>query len=171
MKKRRYLIAAICCLYGILNTSCGIFHPPKRDNGYLVGHYYSCGPVALSRALDAYAQKNKVKYNLSRDSKSISIEIQDDRKFIDLVELLVLLDKDTSQITWPNEIKKCLKARSIDVREISDISELKDEIAILLVREKCTIDTYHWIVYPWDSVKYYGDKTVISRMFVLIPKS
>ena len=171
MKNRRYFIAAICCLYGILNTSCGLFHPPARENGYLTSHFYSCGPVALTRALRLYAEKNGITCTKGIDSKSISLEIQDNRKFIDLVEVLVLFDKSASQITWPSEIKKILKARSIEIREIDSTDELKDDIAIILVRKKGTLDTYHWIVYPYHSLMFYGDKTATHQIFVLIPKS
>ena len=171
MKNRRYLIAAICCLYGILNTSCGIFHPPERENGYLVGHYYSCGPVALSRALDIYAQKNNIIYKRHIGSKEISIEIQDNRGSINLIEVLVLLDKDAAQITWPDEIKDRLKARSIQIKEVKSVDDIKDDVAILLVRKRGTLDSFHWIVYPWNPLKFYGDKTVLESIFVLIPKS
>ena len=169
--KKRVAILLICCLYGILTTSCGVFHPAPRENGYLTNHYYSCGPVALSRALDIYSQKNNIKYKLSKNAKDISIEIQDNRKFIDVVELLVLIDRNAGQITWPEEIQSCLKARSIEVREISSADELAEDVAIVLVRKQGTLDTFHYIVYPWSSLNYYGDKTIFERAFVLIPKS
>ena len=171
MKNRRYFIAAICCLYGILNTSCGIFHPPKREDGYLISHYYSCGPVALTCALRLYAKKNGIIYAKGADSKSMSLEIQDNRKCINLVDLLVLFDKDASEITWPSEIKKVLKSRKIEIKELSSTDDLKEGIAIILVRKKGTLDTYHWVVHPWHPLMYYGDKTVTHQIFVLIPKS
>ena len=170
--KKRTLITLILCLYAmVLNTSCGLFHPPNRENGYLTAHYYSCGPVAISRALDLYSEKHGVKFKRKLQPKEISIEIQDSRDFIDVTELLVLFDKQAAQITWPHEMKTYLKAQSITIREIQSTSELNDEVAILLVRKKGTLDTFHWIVHPWDPLKYYGDKTVYEKMFVLIPKS
>ena len=85
--------------------------------------------------------------------------------------MLVLFDKQAAEITWPKEIKQTLKARSISIKEIKSIDDLKDEVAILLVRKKGTLDTYHWIVHPWDPLKFYGDKTVHEKIYVLIPKS
>tara|TARA_R110000751_G_scaffold151931_3_gene256935 strand:- start:598 stop:1113 length:516 start_codon:yes stop_codon:yes gene_type:complete len=171
MKNRRYFIAAICCLYGILNTSCGLFHPPEREDGYLASHFYSCGPQALEIALYKYAAKNGITLKRAWNSKDISLEIQDDRKPIDLIEILVLFDKQASQITWPDEIKKVLNVRSIEIREITSTAELKDDIAIILVRKKGTLDTCHWIVYPHHDLMFYDDDTVMHQIFVLIPKS
>ena len=171
MINRRLFIVAICCFYGILNTSCGIFHPPNRENGYLTSHYYSCGPTALSRAIDLYSTKNGISLKRKIQPKELSIEIQDDRGFLDVTELLILFDKQAAEITWPSEIKKSLKARSITIREITNVNELDDDVAIILVRKKGTLDTYHWIVYPWDELKYYKDKTVFEQIYVLIPKS
>ena len=79
MINKRIFIAVFCCLYGILNTSCGVFHPPNRVDGYLTKHFYSCGPVALSRALEIYSQKNNVTFKRNVQAKEISIEIQDNR--------------------------------------------------------------------------------------------
>ncbi len=171
MINKRIFIAVICCLYGILNTSCGIFHPPNRDNGYFTGHYYSCGPAALSRALDLYGHKYNVTFERTLEPKELSIEIQDKRGFIDVTQLLVLFDKNAAQITWPKEIKESLKARSITVKQVKSIQDINEDIAIILVRKKNTLDTYHWIVHPWDPLKHYGDKTVFEQIYVLIPKS
>ena len=170
MNKRIY-ISIICCLYGIINTSCGIFHPPNRHNGYLTKHFYSCGPVALSRALDLYSKRNNIIVKHKLQPKELSIEIQDKRGFLDVTELLVLFDKQAAEITWPVEMKQALKARNITIRKIQNTDELKDEVAILLVRKKGTLDTFHWIVHPWDPLHYYGDKTVFEEIYVLIPKS
>ena len=170
--KKRTLITLILCLYAmVLNTSCGLFHPPNRENGYLTAHYYSCGPVAISRALDLYSEKHGVKFKRKLQPKEISIEIQDKRGFLDVTELLVLFDKQAAEITWPVEMKRALKARNITIKKIQNTDELKDDVAILLVRKKGTLDTFHWIVHPWDPLHFYGDKTVFEEIYVLIPKS
>ena len=171
MINKRIFIAVFCCLYGILNTSCGIFHPPDRNNGYLTKHYYSCGPVALSRALDLYSKRNNIVVKHKLQPKELSIEIQDKRGFLDVTELLILFDKQAAEITWPSEMKQALKARSITIKEINSTNEIKQDIAIVLVRKKGTLDTYHWIVHPWDSLNHYGDKTVYEQIYILLPKS
>ena len=150
MKNRRYLFAAICCLYGIFNTSCGLFHPPNREAGYLTDHYYSCGPVALQDALNEYAHKHGITYKRSWRAKELSIEIQDKRKFINLTEFLVLLDKQAASITWPDEIKGTLKSRGIVIVEVDNIDKIdpKRDTAIILIHKKGTLTFYHWLVYP-----------------------
>ena len=170
MKSKQYFIAAMCCLYGLINTSCGIFHPPERENGYLVSHYYSCGPQALEKALRLYSEKHGIKFKRSYTQKELSIEIQDSI-FLDLREFLVLLNKDASQITWPNEIKQTLKVRGIKVVEIKSIEELDKhkDVAIILIHKKGALTSYHWIAYPVDNIQYYYDKTVIDRIFLLKP--
>ena len=103
--------------------------------------------------------------------KELSIEIQDKRGFLDVTELLILFDKQAAEITWPSEMKQVLKARSITIKEINSTNEIKQDIAIVLVRKKGTLDTYHWIVHPWDALSYYGDKTVYEQIYILLPKS
>jgi|TARA_R110002050_G_scaffold257432_1_gene396583 hypothetical protein len=174
MKTKRYLLAVICCLCGILNTSCGLFHPPSREAGYLTDHYYSCGPIALRDALDDYARKHGIVYKRAVYAKELSIEIQDKRRFFNLTEFLLLFDKQSASITWPDEIKSTLKARSIVIKEVSNIDELdpKLDIAIILVHKKGTLTFYHWLAYPRNSVTaVYGKDTVIDKIYILIPKS
>ena len=169
--KRRNFFALVFCALAVFNTSCGLLRPPERQDGYLTAHFNSCGPIALEKAISDYAHKNNVTFKRSHDRKSLSIEIQNKRGFINLAEFVILLDKEAASITWPREIKDTLKARSIEIREISSVDELNGEIAIILVRKKGSIDSYHWIAYPSNSIQHYGDKTIISRMFVLIPRN
>ena len=122
MKNRRCFIAALCCLVGILNTSCGLIHPPERQNGYLTSHFYSCGPTALQKALKLYSDKHGVEFKQSIERKQLSIEIQDNTVLFDLREFLTLLDKKAAEITWPQEIKNSLKLRGISVREIKNLN-------------------------------------------------
>jgi len=172
MKSRRWFIAALCCLVGIFNTSCGLLHPPKRENGYLVKHFHSCGPTALNKAINLYAQKNGIKFKRSYSPKKLSIEIQDNTVLFDLREFLSLIDKRAAEITWPQEIKHSLKLKGISVKEVKEISDLKtsSDIAIVLVHWKGKLTWYHWVVFPQDNLYHYGkDKTVIDRIFLLEP--
>lgn len=170
MKTRRYFIAAICCLYGLLNSSCGIFHPPERENGYLVDHYSSCGPAALEEALRLYGIKYNLTYKRAFTQRELSIEIQDS-VFLDLREFIVLLNKEASQITWPNEIKTVLKVRGIKVIEIQNAKELNKhkDVAIILIHKKGELTSYHWIAYPTDSLQHWGKTTIVDRIFLLKP--
>ena len=107
-------------------------------------------------------------------AKELSIEIQDKRRFFNLTEFLLLFDKQSASITWPDEIKSTLKARSIVIKEVSNIDELdpKLDIAIILVHKKGTLTFYHWLAYPRNSVTaVYGKDTVIDKIYILIPKS
>lgn len=167
--KRRNFFALVLCILAVFNSSCGLLRPPDRQDGYLTAHFNSCGPIALERALNDYARKHNITLKRAYDRRSISIEIQDARGFINLAELVILLDKEAASITWPREIKERLKVRNIEIREIDSVDELEGEIAIILVRKKGSIDSYHWIAYPSNSIQHYGDKTIVSRLFVLIP--
>ena len=172
MKNRRYFIAALCLLTGLLNTSCGLLHPPQRQSGYLVSHYYSCGPVAINNALRLYSKKHNVSFKREYNSKEISIEIQDSTILFDLREFLTLIDKRAAEITWPQEIKNNLKLKGISLREIKNVDELKEssDIAIILIHWKNKLTYYHWIVFPKDNLDYFGkDDTVIDRIFLLEP--
>lgn len=171
MKNRRCFIAALCCLVGILNTSCGLIHPPERQNGYLTSHFYSCGPTALQKALKLYSDKHGVEFKQSIERKQLSIEIQDNTVLFDLREFLTLLDKKAAEITWPQEIKNSLKLRGISVKEIKNLNELNEpnDIAIVLIHWKGKLTWYHWIVFPKDDINYFGDDTVIDRIFLLEP--
>tara|TARA_Y100000310_G_scaffold345698_1_gene468471 strand:+ start:4942 stop:5265 length:324 start_codon:yes stop_codon:yes gene_type:complete len=103
--------------------------------------------------------------------REISIEIQDQGKFFNLREFLILIDKDAAQITWPKEIKNVLKMRGIIVKEIDSIDELDKtvDVAIILVHKKGTITCYHWVAYPHDNINRYGDATVIDKIYLLQP--
>ena len=170
---RRHLVVLICFILAAFNTSCGLLHPPQRQNGYLVAHYTSCGPEALEVALADYAAKHGIKYKRAWNKKELSIEIQDRSKRLNLREFLILLDKQAAAITWPTEIKDTLNIRGIIVKEIDSIDELDRtvDVAIILVHKKGTITWYHWLAYPRDTVYHYGDDTVVDKIFVLIPKS
>jgi len=158
-------------IYAIITPGCGLLHPPQRQNGYLVSHFNSCGPVALQDALFEYSIKNKIQFKHTVNAKEMSIEIQDKRKLINLRELLTLLDKEAAAITWPWEIKGTLNVRGITVREVSSIEELDDasDIAIILVHKKGTLDHYHWLTYPKHRLMHFGDKTIIDKIFLLEP--
>lgn len=172
MKNRRCFIAALCCLVSIFNTSCGLIHPPDRHNGYLANHFYSCGPTAISKALNLYAEKNNVKFKKSYTAKQISIEVQDSTVLFDLREFLTLIDKRSAEITWPQEIKHNLKLKGIAVKEVKSLNDLNktSDIAIVLVHWKGKLTWYHWVVFPKDNIYHYGkDKTVVDRIFLLEP--
>ena len=121
----------------------------------------------------AFSHEKFLTFDGAKDQPGCTIKYREDSIFLDLREFLVLLNKDASQITWPNEIKQTLKVRGIKVVEIKSIEELDKhkDVAIILIHKKGTLTWYHWIAYPRDNVYHYGDKTVIDKIFLLIPKS
>ena len=154
------LVFSLC----LLNWSCSLLHPEslERDSeGYLVNHYWSCGPIALEKAFE------KLNLNLSR--KEISREIQDSGNAVRL--LLSLAHHETIQMTLPSEIEQVIKDHGfkvINIREFGLLNERVD-VAIVLVSGDYLKGETHWLCFPVDSniEKYFGENTKIRQIFLL----
>jgi hypothetical protein len=147
----RYLYALLSCL----SIGCGVFDKYDKDSeGYYPRYNWSCGPLALQKAIGI-------------NSNQVSREIQD----YDSVskQMLSLFDKRAILITWPSEIKKICEKYGYKVIRLHDISQLdfEKDLAIILVHKKFKMNSYHWIVYPNEDVKYHLDKTVVDIIFLL----
>ena len=153
----------------MLNTSCGVLNPPRKHNGYYIGHYTSCGPEAIEKALTHYASVNNITYKRSHSAKDISVRIQDRTSTINLRSILTVLDRDSAQITWPGEIVQELNSHGIKVRVIRDIKQMDKakDTAIVLVHKRGYLNLYHWICYPVETVHHFGNKTVIDKIYIL----
>ncbi len=131
----------------------------KNPQGYYEEHFYSCGPHALEKAFKALNKK------VSRVEISKAIQDQP-RSFI---ELLSFFNKDAVEITWPSDIKRIAKKYGFKIIPIRDFDELdaKKNVALVLINTK--LDNYHWLCFPVDEniPKYWGDKTKISKIFIL----
>ena len=156
-------------LISMLNTSCGVLNPPRTENGYYIGHYMSCGPEAIERALNHYSAKNGIQFKRAWTTKDISIRIQDRAGTINLRSILTVLDRESAQITWPKEIVSELKSHGITAKLIRSVDELdiSKDTAIVLVHKRGTLNLYHWICYPVESLNHFGDMTVIDRIYIL----
>ena len=162
------LIFSIC----LLNWSCSLFHPEflERDSdGYLINHYNSCGPAALERAFNAYAEKNKIKLKQPSGRKEISREIQDSGNSIRL--LLSLIHHDTIQMTLPSEMKEVIKDRGFEIINIRELKHLDKniDIAIILVSGNYLSGEMHWLCFPIDKYieRYFEENTKICQIFLL----
>ena len=134
---------------------CGVFDKyNKNKHGYYERAYYSCGPLALEKVLKVH--RNQISKDI-QDYNSLS------KKFLSIFE------KEAVLITWPSEIKKvCEKYgyKVITVKELSELDPKKDQ-AVVLVHRKFDLNSYHWIIFPLESMDYYGDKTVVDKIFLL----
>lgn len=170
MRKWSPFIFLFLCI-SILNTSCGITNPAKRENGVYVGHLHSCGPIAISKALKEYGEKNQVTFKSSLQSNDISVRIQERNKVVSLRGIMTLFDKRAAEITFPKEIVAEVKSHGINIKTVRSVDEIdpKKDVAIILVHKRGTLTNYHWICFPCQSIDHYGKETVVDKIYLLIP--
>jgi hypothetical protein len=161
---KRFFKFCLVFSFCLLNWSCSLFHPKslERDSeGYLVNHYWSCGPAALQKAFE------KLNLNLSREE--VSREIQDSGNTIRL--LLSLAHHETIQMTLPSEIERVIKDHGFKVINIREFGLLNTgvDVAIVLVSGNYLKGETHWLCFPIDSniEKYFGKNTRIRQIFLL----
>ena len=134
---------AIC----FLNISCAIFHPEKvkKEDGYYIRHYYSCGPDAIQDALSQLE-------NQFISNEEISREIQDNGNA--RRSALTLIHYNSTWITWPAELVKYFRDRGYKVTT-TDLNSLSPEdTAIVLLKGRVLKGEWHWITYPTYSKEH-----------------
>ncbi|HIN87859.1 MAG TPA: hypothetical protein EYN05_04280 [Nitrospinaceae bacterium] len=167
---RIYFLSCVMALFSIFFSGCGVLNPPRVDSqGYYLSHYDSCGPIAVAKALNAYAAKNGIKYKRAWNRKEISQDIQSSGNFKRSV--LVLFNSNASSITWPSEIKKVVRDYGFKIISINEFKKLNldEDVAIVLVYNALLKGEFHWVVYPIDKdiKNYFGDKTEICYIFLI----
>jgi hypothetical protein len=156
----------------VLFSGCGILQPPsKSPDGYYIQHYISCGPEAISDALDHYARVNGIKHKRAPSQQEISKAIQDTDSLVDGRAVLTYVFRDFAAITWPHEIKEVCRLYGYEAIELDGIHELQQlDTGIVLLHKKWST-VYHWICVPVESVgNFYGPhNTVILNVYLLRP--
>ena len=156
------------------NIGCGIFDPPHRNSsGYYTVHFRSCGPLSIERALQSYFAKQGIHNKRHITSKEISEDIQkNSRPFpFNGRECLVIFNKTAAQITWPSELIKACQTHGVNLKRVNKeyFNQNQDSVYIILVHKKRTLNNYHWLAHPHTPVNYFGDQTVIDRIYLLEP--
>ena len=154
MRFKHYLLLLFASFF---ISGCGLFSPyHKNSKGYYSVYNNSCGPNALQDAL-----------NVSR--YKISKEIQDYESISK--KILSVFHKDAVCITWPSEIEKICNKYGYELITIGELRQLDPEkdIAIVLVHQKFTFH-YHWLCFPAEDVKTFGNETIIDGIYLLKAK-
>ena len=167
MRKTKLTLILLFAL--LFFSGCSVFDRPHKDSdGYYTGHYNCCGPIALEVAINKYYHNLGIKFKRNpAPRKEISRSMQDDGFLCR--GILSLLDKKAVCITWPSEIKKICREYGFEPISLKDFAKLdpKKDVAVVLVHRKFELDSYHWIVFPVQKMKFYGSKTVIVKIYLL----
>jgi hypothetical protein len=176
IKLQKYLLIPLLIISFVIGSGCGILHPPKKDKlGFYTAHYYSCGPEAVQEALTRYCQVNGIKFKKPLTRREISQDIQRNAPpFIcNKRKLLIILDRDAAEITWPNEIKTACQKYGVKLTKVSPSTLWKgnnpDATYIVLTHKAWTLSTYHWYAYPGNKAHTWGDKTIFDVVYMLEP--
>lgn len=164
MKLRRGLEIIYILFIGLLfATGCGILHPAdKTPDGYYTSHYDSCGPIALSNALDHYITTHQLPIN--RPSRTeISKAIQDSESILGGRACLTLLHREFADITWPYEMRRICKVYGFKAVRVKSLNDLKSGTAGVILLHKRSSIIYHWVCYPnvSDIENFYGEGTTL----------
>lgn len=165
--KKKLAILGLFTLCLVL-TGCGIFdRPTKTNNGFYSAHYTSCGPEALQAAITQFKMNNNMYIPKNIHFVPISEQIQKNEKCPSR-HILSYIDKAAVEITWPHEMKAICKTHNIKLVETSlkDMS-LNNEVYIILAHNKNKFFYYHWYAFPERDLYYYGDDTIIDKIYRL----
>lgn len=166
MKKKLAILGLLTLCFVI--TGCGIFdRPAKLNNGLYAAHYTSCGPSALQSAISQFKVNNNLYVPYDVHHIPISEYIQKNEKNSSR-HILSFIHKDAVEITWPHEMKAICKKHNIKLVEVKlkDITT-NDDVYIILAHDKKNFFYYHWYSYPGQDLYYYGDDTVIDKVYRL----
>jgi hypothetical protein len=168
LKITTYLIALILAVMPILG--CGLLSPHKKNaEGFYERHYWTCGPVALEKAINEFYRKQGIVFAKNpAPRKEISQLIQ--KRSYCVKEALSFFHRDAVNITWPSDIKYIANLYNFDLITIDNLSDLdpQKDIAIVLIHGKFFSKEYHWVVFPLEDVEnFYEKKTVIDAIFLL----
>ena len=138
-------VLAICFIF--LNSSCGVFHKEKfkKEEGFYVRHYHSCGPDSIQDAIIQIEKKLVSRESISKDIQSTGNGSR---------LLLASLNYKALEITFPCELKKYLNKRGYNLEE-ADFDSLKEgDVAIVLIKGSNPFNEWHWATYPTHSKEY-----------------
>ena len=160
----------------ILNSGCGILHPPHKDaQGFYTAHYDSCGPIAVQEALTRYCQVHGIKFKRAITTKELSRHIQKNGPpfIFNRTKILMIFDRDAAGITWPSEIKTACQLYGVKLTRVHKnqlwLRNNPNATYIVLVHKKWTINNYHWFAYPGNTAHHFGDDTVFDVVYMLEP--
>tara|TARA_Y100000310_G_C20255437_1_gene611114 strand:- start:124 stop:618 length:495 start_codon:yes stop_codon:yes gene_type:complete len=160
----RYFKSIACSfflsLYLGIFVGCSAFDRyDKNSQGYYEEHFRSCGPKALEKAF------GKLNEEITR--KEISQVIQDKPR--PLIKLLSFFNKDSVEITWPNDIKRVAKKYGYKVISIKEFNKLDPEKDVAIILINTTLRNCHWLCFPVDKniSEYWGENTKISKIYIL----
>jgi len=143
-KPAKYIawILAVC----LLNVGCAVFHldKMKKEDGYYIRHYNSCGPDAIQDALRELE-------NQFVTTKEISKEIQDNGN--ERRTALTLIHYNALWITWPAELVKFFRDRGYKVTTTTLESLSPEDTAIVLLKGRLLKQEWHWVTFPTNSKK------------------
>jgi hypothetical protein len=152
---------AVC----LLNVGCAAFHLDKikKEDGYYIRHYNSCGPDAIQDAL----RELENEYIATRE---ISRKIQDDGNARRTA--LTLIHYNALWITWPAELVKYFRDRGYKVTTTTLDSLSPEDTAIVLIKGRILKQEWHWITFPTNSKKHiknfyksFGGDTTVMRVY------
>ena len=152
---------AIC----LLNISCAVFHTDKlkKEDGYYIRHYNSCGPDAIQDALRELEGQYVA-------TKEISKKIQDNGNARRTA--LTLIHYDALWITWPAELVKYFRDRGYKVTTTTLESLSPEDTAVVLIKGQVLKQEWHWVTFPTYSketiknyYKAFGSSTSVIQVY------
>ena len=165
MKKKLAILGLFTLCFVI--TGCGVFdRPVKLNNGLYAAHYTSCGPNALQTAISQFKVNNNLYVPYDVHYIPISAQIQKNEKNLSR-HILSYIHKDAVEITWPHEMKAICKKHNIKLVEVNLKDITNDKVYIILAHNKKNFFYYHWYSYPGQDLYYYGNDTVIDKVYRL----
>ena len=174
-KLQKYLLMPLLIACFVLNSGCGILHPPHKDaQGFYTAHYDSCGPIAVQEALTRYCQVNGIKFKRAITTKELSQHIQKNGPpfIFNRTKLLIIFERDAAGITWPSEIKKACQLYGVKLTKVHKsqlwLKDNPNATYIVLVHKKWSLE-YHWFAYPGNIAHVYGDDTIFDVVYLLEP--
>ena len=150
-------------------SGCSVFDRPQRDSdGYYPAHYECCGPIALEAAINRHYSNLGIRFAKNPAPRKEISRLMQDNGFL-FKEFLSLLDKKAICITWPSEIKKICREYGFEAVALKDLTglDLEKDVVIALVHRRFDLSSYHWIVFPINEMKFYGNKTVVDKIYLL----
>jgi len=157
-----------------LATGCGLLQSISENSLYCKEramakdplHVWSCGPEALYDVIhymkiDPFVTREKISNHIQTSS------------ILPIRGALSIFNEKARNITFPQEMLGVLKVYNISAIKKKSLNEIKrNESAIVLIRDKNSLFSYHWIFYPKHSLRRIGsffgvDSTDIVSVYIL----
>lgn len=147
-------------------SGCGLLQSYKdpqwikreRSLGRDPNHIYSCGPEALKKAF------KRLGIEISGDT--ISDEIR--RSGNNIRGFLSIFDNEARKITFIGEMKEVLRKKGFKMTQVDSLNNIdtRSDTSILLVHKKNSF-SYHWVCHPPDKFHFFGEKTVLDKVYLI----